>query len=399
MSTQAQIPYYSHPLEIPKSDLLSGLRWTGERTPIPGGIHNDTHPMTWAADGEMYMSSGDPNFAYFDGVPRHVSWQEAFEKPELYPHMGGVDVERITGYGAGFGIEQVNTMPGLIGPGGNGAKPSGMISVQGSLYLAVQNLLGKKTPPHRPDSQHGSDAAILRSDDFGKTWSPDIQTGLIEMEAQFYDRRNWTWRNPPEERTGWQGWQPMFPGYRFGGPSFVQFGRDCAAAVDDFVYAISGDQWDNGSELRLGRVPQDRIQEIESWEWAVVGQNGVAWTQDLSSSPPVLVIPRHISLPEMIYLPGLQRYLLLTWGLHKDFHVEDGSELTILEAEHPWGPFRLVHYEEIWDSLEICPYCPRVPLKWFDQDALSGWLFHSGSWHTVEHYKPHVRPFQLLSAG
>src|SRR3990172_4820366 len=110
---------YKHPFEIPKSKILSGLRWTGIRRPITqDGIHNDTHPMTWAADNEMYMATGVPNFAYFNGAPRHVPWQEAFDKPDLYPHMGGVDVEKITGYGAEFGIEQINTMPGLIGPGG-----------------------------------------------------------------------------------------------------------------------------------------------------------------------------------------------------------------------------------------------------------------------------------------
>ena len=390
---------YKHPLEIPKSKILSGLRWTGTRSPIPqDGIHNDTHPMTWAADNEMYMATGDPNFAYFNGAPRHVPWQEAFDKPDLYPHMGGVDVEKITGYGAEFGIEQISTMPGLIGPGGNGTKPSGMISVNGSLYLAVQNLLGKKSPPHRPNSQHASDATILRSDDFGVTWSPDIQTGLIEMEAQFYDRRNWKWRNPPEERTGWKGWRPMFPGAKFGGPSFIQFGCDNVDAVDEFVYAISGDQWDNGSELRLGRVHQERILEVDAWMWAVVDEGGdVIWVSDLEASRPVLSIEGHLGLPEMVYLPDLKRYLLLTWGLHKDFHVEAGSELTILQAENPWGPFNLVFYEEIWESIEVCPYCPRIPMKWFDHPSLSGWLFHSGNWHTVHHYKPHVKPFQLLS--
>jgi hypothetical protein len=389
---------YTHPLELPKSKILTGLRWTGDRSAIPqDGIHNDTHPMTWAADDEMYMATGDPNFAYFDGAPRHVSWQEAFEKPDLYPHMGGVDIEMITGSGADFGIEQINTMPGLIGPGGNGAKPSGMVSVKGSLYLAVQNLLGKKPAPHRPNSQHGSDATILRSDDYGVTWYPDIQTGLIEMEAQFYDRRNMKWLNPPEKRSDWKGWQPMFPGSKFGGPSFIQFGRDHEAAVDGFVYAVSGDQWDNGSELRLGRVPQEGILQREAWTWGNCNPDGeVTWVDDLESAPPVLKLDGHLGLPEMVYLPSLERYLLLTWGLHRDFHVEAGSELTILEAENPWGPFNLVYYEQIWGSVEVCPYCPRIPLKWFDPGSLSGWLFHSGSWHTMQYYKPHVRPFQLL---
>jgi hypothetical protein len=391
---------FNHPLEIPKSKAIPGFEWIGERTPCPiDGIHGDTHPMTWAADDQIYMSAGDPNWVLVDGKPIGMTWQEAFDLPDVYPHMGGVDVEKLTGYGANFGIEQVNTMPGLIGPGGNGAKPSGMISVKGSLYLAVQNLLGKKHPPYRPMSQHGSDATILRSDDFGKSWYPDIQTGLAELEAKFYDRRGWRWTNPPEERGSWNGWQPMFPGAMFGGPTFIQFGQDNREAVDDYVYAVSGDQWDNGCELRLGRVPQDQILEVRAWQWAIPKSDGtVTWVDQLEESQPVLTIDGHLGLPEMVYLPQIERYLLLTWGLHKDFDVEAGSELTILESEQPWGPFQLVHYDEIWDSIPVCPYTPRIPLKWLDSHDLSGWLLHSGNWHSPEpYYKPHVRPFRLIT--
>lgn len=388
---------YRHPLEIPASGAIRGFKWTGPRIPCPQpGIHGDTHPMTWAADSEIYMSAGDPNFAYFDGLPRHVPWPEAFEKPDLYPHMGGLDVEKLTGYGASFRIEQINTMPGLMGPGGNGAKPSGMISVDGSLYLAAQNLLGKKPSPHRANCQHGSDATVLRSDDYGKTWVPDIQTGLAEMEAHFYDRKNWKWINPPEERMEWRGWRPMFPGAAFGGPTFIQFGQDNREALDDYVYAVSGDQWDNGSELRLGRVPKNRILEIDAWRFAVPRDDEVEWVERLEQSRPVLTLEGHLSLPEMVYLPALKRYLLLTWGLHRDFHTGAGSELTILESDQPWGPFRRVYYEEVWETVEVCPYCPRIPLKWFDPASLSGWLLHSGNWHSPEpNYKPHVKPFRL----
>ncbi len=109
---------YNHPHEIPKSECLS-FSWTGERTPCPvDGIHGDTHPMTWAADDQIYMAAGDPNWVLENGKPRGMTWQEAFERPEIYPHMGGVDVEKLTGHGADFGIQQVNTMPGLMGPGG-----------------------------------------------------------------------------------------------------------------------------------------------------------------------------------------------------------------------------------------------------------------------------------------
>ncbi len=51
-----------------------------------------------------------------------------------------------------------------------------------------------------------------------------------------------------------------------------------------------------------------------------------------------------------------------------------GSELTILESDAPWGPFSLVHYEWMWHSVETGAYCPRIPLKWFDHEQLSGFL-------------------------
>ena len=389
--------HFKHPLEIPKSSKIS-FEWTSQRTACSvKGIHGDTHPMTWAVDDQMYMSAGDPNFAYLDGQFRHVPWSEANDNQELYQRIGGVDVERLTGYGENFGVEQINTMPGLIGGGGNGAKPSGMISVKGSLYLAVQNLLGSKPPANRPASQHATDATILRSDDFGKNWYPDIQTGLIEMEAQHYDRKGWKWRTKPEERTEWKGWKPMFPGALFGGPSFVQFGKDNSEALYAFVYAISSDQWDNGSNLRLGRVHQDRILDEKAWEWAVPnGNDTVVWVNRLEDSGPVLTLDGHLGLPEMVYIPNLKCYLLLTWGLHNDFNVDKGSELTILASQNPWGPFGLVYYEEIWDSIDICPYCPRIPLKWFNTTSLTGWLLHSGSWHTVDYYKPFVKSFRLI---
>jgi hypothetical protein len=252
-----------------------------------------------------------------------------------------------------------------------------MISVRGALYLAAQNLLGKKPPVHGTKCQHGSDAFIVCSRDYGKTWSPNIAE---------------------QRRRG-----PMFPGAKFGGPSFVQYGRD-SAAPDGFAYAVSGDQWDNGSELRVGRVPEDRILEAGAWEF-VSGLGPAlrpAWTRDLGASAPVLTLDRRLSLPEMVYLSGPKRYLLLTWRLHKDFSADDGTDLIILESPEPWGPFALVHFEEHWQGKEFTPYCPRVPLKWMGTDGVSGWMQFSGSWgpagQKAGYYRSNVRPFRLLMA-
>ena len=361
----------SRKFPVPRSQVIAGIEWPGERIPYPTArpdedlsvygpaypgfrvegpcARGDTFPMTWAADGELYASAGDPHWG---------------RKPD------GLDVEKFSGLPPDYRISKVNDMPAFTGWGGEGPKPTGLISVGGVPYLAFQNLLGKKPPAHGTRSQHGSDATIVRSEDFGKTWEPDIR----DVEA------------------------PMFPGCDFGGPAFVNFGQDNVGARDDFVYAVSSDQWDNGSHLRLGRVPQDRIMEAEAWEWVAELRLSKypRWTHNLAEAVPILSDERRLSLPEMVYLAGIERYLLLTWRLHQDFSNEHGSSLIVYDAPEPWGPFSLAHYEEYWETKDVNPYCPRLPLKWMEPDGRTGWLQFSGSWRRDSpHYRSNLRKFRL----
>jgi len=130
------------------------------------------------------------------------------------------------------------------GWGGNGPKPTGMICVNDVFYMAYQNLFGAKKPPHNLLSQHGSDAQIVFATTPSMYWTPAL--GTVE--------------------------RPMFAGHKFGGSAFINFGKNNANARDEYVYAISSDQWDNGSNLRLGRVPADKI--MERGEWAFVSAFG-----------------------------------------------------------------------------------------------------------------------------
>ena len=417
---------YNHPTEVPRSKTIYSLEWLGDRIPVSvPGQRGDTHPMAWAKDDGIYIGTGDPNWFILNGVLYNKAIPE---KPELdefvYQRVSGQVVEKITGSPECFSLERVNDMIGFTGWGGHGPKPSGMVSVDGVLYYAVQNLLGWKPPRYGVNSQHGSDASIFKSEDYGKTWSPDINATL----AGFYKSDHITgslkdptkaWRTPPDERVSANGWKPMFPGNLFGGPSFIQYGKDNGEAVDDYIYAISTDHWDNGSELRVGRVPKDKIMDRGMWEFATFddGNNGnddnddnynnnedknnagsVAWTRNLCRSQSVLTIDRHISLPEMVYLSKIKKYLLLTWGLHLDFRASTGAELTVLESDNPWGPFSLVYYEWMWYKREGGHYCPRVPLKWFNQDTLSGYMLYSGNWETqIPYYMPQTRAFKLIT--
>jgi hypothetical protein len=341
---------------VPESRLITGIEWIGDAIPYEGTVggervRGDTYPVTWAADGELYTAAGDPHW----GASR---W--------------GLDVERVRGVPPGHVIEKVNPMIDYGGWGGAGPKPTGMICVDGALHLAYQNLRGLRPPAVGGRSQHGSDAVICRSTDGGATWKPDIK------DLGFGT--------------------PTFPGSRFGGPAFVNVGRDNAGARDGFVHAVSTDQWDNGGHLLLGRAPKDRLCDGTAWEWVchVDAANVPAWTTELDRAQAVLSDDRWISLPEMVFLPGLDRYLLLTWRLNEDFSPDHGSQLVVYEAPEPWGPFALAHHEPAWERRELTPYCPRVPLKWLDGDGRGGWLLFSGSWAAgLALYGMHVRRFRL----
>ena len=339
---------------IPRSTYIAGIEWVGERLPYPDpAIKGDTFPMTWAEDGEIYASAGDP------------LWGETED---------GLDVEKFSGGPADYTITKLDHMNDYRGWGGNGPKPCGMICVEGILYLAFQNMLRLQQPPFSLVSQHGSDAQIVYSTTKGASWAPAL--GNIPA--------------------------PMFPGHKFGGPSFINFGQNNAHARDAFVYAVSSDQWDNGSNLRLSRVPADSIMRRDAWEWvcAFTPSGEPAWSHDLDESIPTLSLHRWLGLPEMVYLTGIERYLLFTWRLHGDFSPYEGTDLLVFEAPEPWGPFSLVHFEEYWEGKAFNPYSPRLPLKWLDADGKGGWLQFSGSWspegQKAGYYRSNVRRFRLI---
>lgn len=297
---------YLHPTQIPRSKTITGLEWIGPLTPCLSVNHKgDSFPVTWADDDQLYSGAGDPNWLMIDGV---ATINRVFTKEQIdegYSCFTGLTVERFIGAGNSFEMERINDMTGYIGWGGRGPKPTGMICVDGVLYYGVQNLLGWKPPRYGFKSQHASDATIIMSRDYGKTWTPYLDDMLLNMEREMAvrnakpdrDFNTCYWITPPEERATYKGWKPMFPGCLFGGPSFVQFGKNNENAVDEYVYAISGDQWDNGTEMRLGRVPKEAILDRNSWEFAVLENERVSWEKDLNYSTPVLSIDRHLSAP------------------------------------------------------------------------------------------------------
>ncbi len=341
-------------ISVPHSGVITGIEWLGEEIPYPEpGKKGDTFPITWAADGNQYTSAGDP------------CWGEKGD---------GLDFECILGDAPDYRIEKVNDMPAYRGAGGTGPKPTGLISVGGVLYMGVQNVTGSGIwEDSLGNYGHGYDGQVICSRDYGKTWTPDIK----QLDA------------------------PMFPGRSYAAPAFINYGRNNAGALDEYVYAISGEGWDNGCACRLARVPADRIMERAAWSWVGgFSSDGLPqWTGDMTAAVPVISHPGYLGYVEMVYIAPLRRYLLLSWHHKVKCNPDMGSELIIYDAPAPWGPFTLVHFEDPWESREMNPYNPRLPLKWFDPERLEGWLLFSGSWRNgggTPFYRAHIRRFRLL---
>lgn len=342
--------------EIPKSSILTGLTWLSPRIQHPGKFKGDVYPLGWAEDDVMYSAAGDP-----------VSEAK----------KDGMCTVMIKGGPLDYTVDVTNPMLGFNGWGGHGLKPTGMLSYKGELYMFAHNL-GYRTNENA-EKCHGYDAQIFKSLDKGKTWLPNIK----EVEKK-----------------------PMFPGREFGSPTFIIYGKNHENATDEFIYSLSGDGWANGNTLKLGRVPADKIMDVNSWEFVAEfdSKQKPVWKKDYKLSIPVLEDPGFLGYPEAVYIASIKRYLVFGWHFKKEsaekYSPNDGSELSIYEAPQPWGPYSLVAKMD-WETPQVTPYNPRLPLKWFDGEKLEGYLLFSGSWRdggSSEFYRSHVRKFKLEKA-
>jgi hypothetical protein len=210
-----------------------------------------------------------------------------------------------------------------LGNGASSPKASGILMVDGVLYLWVRNV---------------SNAQLWWSLDRGKRW----QAGF-RMDAGF------------------------------GSPAFLNFGRNYAGARDDFVYTYSQDgpsayESDNG--LLLARAPKDRIRDRNAWQFYTgSGSAGEPlWTSDLSRRVPVFAYPANCQRVDVVYDAGLHRYLMALgydhsggWGL--------------FDAPEPWGPWTTI-LDRQWDLTGTHGY--RLPAKWISQAGLTLTLVFSG---------------------
>ncbi len=354
-----------------KSTEYGGWSWTTVAKRYPG-TGTDMHWWSVARDGSLF-------FVDDDGFNFGRKWN--------FAHL-----LRSTGIPPDFTLQEVTDFPELVraaDPPAMAAEPMGMkcrryvdgaLCVDDRLYVAaydyddyvpglddIFNMVNMVSP-------HGGVVGLMYSDDQGKSF-----------------------QNVPGPEVGADDY---FLGPRFAGLAFVGFGpgyTGLPADLEGYVYALSNDiNYATGDHIFLARVPRDRVLDRSAWEfWNGAGEGTFdqpqTWTKREDATRPILRDPGRIGHPTMSYVAATDRFLLTysTDRTPRRFNTDPAewrrtwlkqTELLVLEAPHPWGPWRLVHHDPAWETPHTA-YLPQVPTTWLDADGLGGWMVFSGDWN------------------
>lgn len=301
------------PRPYPKSDRITQVHWDDASAIRRRATGSDNWPTAWGDDGMLYTAYGD-------------GW--GFEpKTEQKLSLGLAQIE---GGPEDFTGRNLRSATGeFLGQGAEGKKASGLIMVEGTLYMLVRNA---------ENSQLG--------------WSLDRGA-------------SWEWSN-------WRFSES------FGAPGFVGFGPDYQGARDDYVYLVSHDAesaYKPADRMVMARVGKERLRDRSAYRFfAGYDSRGAAiWTDAISNRKAVFSHPGYCYRNGMSYNAGLERYI---WcQIYPDTLAGKGPRFEggfgIYEAPEPWGPWRTVFSTRRWD---VGPgETSHFPSKWM---SASGEVMH-----------------------
>ena len=299
----------------PASTVIKGIEWAPAETIIRKASGSDNWPITWADDDNQYTAYGD-------------GW--GFE-PKTKKKLS-LGLAKITGGPADFRGINVRTESGeRVGGGAKGAKASGILCVDGVLYMLVRNT---------------GNSQVAWSADHGKTWK-------------------------------WCNWKFT---RSFGCPTFLNFGKNYAGARDEFVYIYSHDSesaYEPADRMVMARVRKDRIRERKAYEFfkGLDSSGSPIWTKNISERGAVFVNPGKCYRSGISYNSGLKRYLWCQ-TVYGDEDMRFKGGLGIFDGPEPWGPWTTVYYAEQWD---VGPgETSSFPTKWMSRDGKTCYLLFSG---------------------
>jgi CubicO group peptidase (beta-lactamase class C family) len=312
-------PKQSAAAPYPRSKAITGLAWAPKETIIRKAKGSDNWPLTWADDDHQYTAYGD-GWGFEPFVPKKL----------------GLGFARLDGGPTDFeGINIPSPTGEQFGDGAKSKKASGILCVEGVLYLWTRNA---------------GNAQLAWSKDHGKTWQ-------------------------------WADWK-FTSG--FGCPTFLNFGKNYAGARDEWVYVYSPDAqtaYQPADRMVLARVPKGRIVESTAYEFfkGLDNERRPLWSNEVADRGAVFVHKGRCYRSGITFNAGLKRYLWVqiiprTEGNKADTRFEGG--LAIYDAPEPWGPWTTVYFTEKWD---VGPGdTASFPTRWMSADGKTLYLVFSG---------------------
>ncbi|HEY5913854.1 MAG TPA: serine hydrolase [Verrucomicrobiae bacterium] len=302
----------------PPSPVIARLEWAPKETIIRRAPGSDNWPLTWADDDALYGAYGDGNgFAPFTSQKLSMGFARITRGP-LDP--------------AGANIAS----PGeSLGEGPRGKKASGILCLEGVLYLLARNV---------------GNSLLGWSEDHGRTWT-------------------------------WADWKFSTS---FGCPTFLNFGRNYAGARDGFVYIYSPDSdgaYEAADRMVLARVPRDQLRSRAGYEFFVKldAQGQPVWSGDIAARGAVFTHPGCCYRSGLTYNAALRRYLwvqILPQSRHPQGPRFQGG-FGVYDAPEPWGPWTSVYVTADWD---VGPgETGSFPAKWMSADGQSLAYVFSGN--------------------
>jgi len=302
----------------PPSPVIRSVRWAPKETIVRRARGSDNWPITWGDDDHLYTAYGDGR-GFKPYVPRKLSL--GFAKVTGSPdHFMGVNIRSSSGED--------------LGDGPRGKKGSGLLMVDGVLYLLARNA---------------HNAQLAWSTDYARTWR-------------------------------WADWRFATS---FGCPTFLNFGPNYAGARDSYVYIYSHDSdsaYEPADRMVLARVPKDRIRDRKAYEFfeRIDTEGRPVWTKDIRRRGGVFHHRGHCYRSAVTYSAPLGRYL---WcQVHPPRAGDRGPRFEggfgIYDAPEPWGPWTTVYFTRAWD---VGPgETNSLPTKWMSADGRTVYLVFSG---------------------
>ena len=281
---------------------------------------SDTWPITWADDDNLYTAYGDGN-GFNPKVPSKLSL--GFAKVSQGP--------------ASFSATNIRSSSGeQIGDGASGKKASGMLMVNGVIYMWVRNA---------DNAGHQSQLA----------WSNDhMQT--------------WTWATWKFEELGYC--------------CFLNFGQHYAGARDTFVYVYSPNTtsaYDETDEVVLARVSKNRISVESAYEFVSgFDVNGVPqWSSNIANRTAVFTLVGGCNRLDVVYNIPLQTYIMV---MRSRARVGGLNQFSIYTTQEPWGPWSQIYYTTPSSTSNGWPgEAQHFPAKWISSDGRTLYMVSSAN--------------------